>query len=134
MFSSPSAGWTTIIIGDYRGEGSYLTDIPFDFLNAASHALRNNVPFVLYIDEEGTESYVVSYHDGTFVNRITDRVETYHSQTGFKDLIREGLGDIEGSLEQWVQFDASFDEEDPTERTNAFRHLIAVVKTLLEQN
>ena len=132
MFSKPHAGWTNIRIGDYRGNGSYLTDIPLDFLNAAKHALKNNVPFVLFIDEEGVQSYITSFHDETFVNRTTDNIQTYYSQIGFEDLISEGLKDIEENLVDWVRFlcdDA--DDEELKARTRIFHELMLEIYLLL---
>ena len=98
MFGKPIHGWTAIDIGEYHGNGSYLTDIPFDFLDAAIHSLENNVPFTLFVDEEGCESYITSYYYATFTNRIRDNVETYYSTKGHKELIEDGVADIEKIL------------------------------------
>ena len=40
MFSKPEYGWVWISVGDCRIEGSYLTDIPMDFLNALINSLE----------------------------------------------------------------------------------------------
>lgn len=133
MFSKPYAGWTDITIGDYRGDGSYLTDIPFDFLNAALHALRNNAPFVLFFDEEGVQTYITSYHDETIVNRITDDIDTYYSQTGFKDLIAEGVADIEQNVNEWARFDTCDDEDEVKTRTFVIMMEIDDLKILLKR-
>ena len=136
MFSKPHAGWTNIKIGDYRGNGSYLTDIPLDFLNAAKHALKNNVPFVLFIDEEGIQSYITSFHDETFINRTTDTIETYYSQMGFKDLISEGLRDIDDNIADWVRFAPvteffNYNDEELKARTHLFHELMFEICLLL---
>ena len=136
MFSKPEVGWTTVTIGEYEGSGSYLTDIPLDFLNAAIVALyQKSIPFVLHIDEEGVDSYIVSYYHTTIINRTTDTIETYSSFLDFRDLIREGLTDIEANFDDWLRFDASFEEEkELTEKARTFRRLIREVKALLPNN
>lgn len=132
MFSKPRAGWTTINIGEYHGNGSYLTDIPFDFLEAAAYSLENNVPFTLFIDEEGIESYITSYHMDTFINRIAKDIETYHSDIGFLDLIKEGVEDIEKHIPDWASFCCSVDEEDEVEgRISLLKYLIDALKSYL---
>lgn len=133
MFSKPHAGWTNIDIGGYKGHGSYLTDIPLDFLSAALYALRNNAPFALYIDEEGVTTYITSYHDETFVNRTTDNIETYYSQTGFKDLIADGVTDIEQNVNEWARFDTDADEDEVKTRTFMIMMKIGDLKILLNR-
>ncbi len=135
MFGKPKHGWVDIDIGEYRGHGSYLTDIHYDFLDAAVHALRNNVPFVLYIDEEGCDTFVTSYYADTFVNRVTDKVETYHSNIGFQDLIDEGVSDIERYLEDWAMY-WGYDDDDDAEtirdRIETMQSMIAEIRGYLQ--
>lgn len=52
MLSKPKDGWTTVKIGEFESEASYLVDIPFNWLNACLTGLTNKVPITLFIDEE----------------------------------------------------------------------------------
>ena len=134
MFGKPKHGWVDIDIGGYHGRGSYLTDIHYDFLDAAVHAFRNNVPFVLYIDEEGCDTFVTSYYSGTFVNRVTDKVETYHSDIGFQELIDTGVSDIEPYLKDWAMY-WGYDDDDDAEtirdRIETMQSMIAEIRRYL---
>ena len=134
MFGKPKHGWVNIDIGEYHGHGSYLTDIHYDFLDAAVHAFRHNVPFVMYIDEEGCDTFITSYYNETFVNRVTDKVETYHSNIGFQELIDTGVSDIEQYLEDWAMYwgyDDDDDEEIIRDRVASMRSMIAEIRRYL---
>ena len=67
MFSKPKAGWVDINIGNYEISASYLTDIPMDFLNSLINSLENNLPFSVFIDEEGIENILCAYYDEVFI-------------------------------------------------------------------
>lgn len=132
MFGKPKHGWVDIDIGEYRGHGSYLTDIPFDFLDAAIHSLENNAPFVLFIDEEGYESYITSYYNATFINRNRYSLETYYILQDHKELIEDGVTDIERYLDDWAYFDCSADEiEEANKRKEELARLIKRVRNCL---
>lgn len=134
MFGKPTHGWVNIDIGEYHGHGSYLTDIHYDFLDAAVHAFRHNVPFVMYIDEEGCDTFITSYYSETFVNRVTDKVETYHSNVGFQELIDTGVSDIEQYLEDWAMYwgyDDDDDEEIIRDRVTSMKSMIAEIRRYL---
>jgi hypothetical protein len=117
MFSKPKHGWTDIKIGDFTGCGSYLTDIPLDFLLSAVNAAENNIPFAMFIDEEGTDLYITAYHYGVVINRFADEVETYHYfDIEFRDFLLEGVNDIVANLDDWLWFkcgvNVGYNEED----------------------
>lgn len=132
MFGKPKFGWTIIDIGEYHGDGSYLTDIPFDFLEAAIYSLSNNAPLALFIDEEGTDSYITSYYGTTIVNRVASGIATYYMAQDFKDIIEEGVADIEENVGEWASF-ACFDEDEEIVefRVRELKKMISKVKEYL---
>lgn len=71
MLLKPVNGWTTVSIKDFQAEASYLVDIPFQWLNAFLSGFRYKIPVSLFIDEEGSECFITTYYDGTYI--ITDR-------------------------------------------------------------
>ena len=44
MLSKPEHGWTTIQIGGFVGDGSYIQDVPIMCLEAFIRALSYNIP------------------------------------------------------------------------------------------
>ena len=60
MLSEPQNGWNTVKIKDFEAVASYLVDIPFDWLNSCLNGLKTRTPISLFIDEEGSECFIVS--------------------------------------------------------------------------
>lgn len=52
MLTIPKAGWTNVEIGKFKGRASYLTDIPFECLDAFTFALTYNMPMSIWFDAE----------------------------------------------------------------------------------
>lgn len=102
MFGKPVVGWVEITIGELQLSGSYLTDIPYDALQACMHSIKNNAPFTLYIDEEGTTDFIVSYYNSTYVIRESDEIEYYSCNKDFRELIKEIIEDIERDFSEWI--------------------------------
>ena len=77
MFSKPDFGWVDINIGGYILNASYLTDIPIDFLDSLISSLKNNLPFSVFIDEEGIEDIICAYYDEVFIIKKDDDIVEY---------------------------------------------------------
>ena len=114
MLSKPKDGWTTVSIEDFESEASYLVDIPFDWLNACLTGMVNKVPITLFIDEEGSEVFIVSYYDVTHV--IVDRADLPESITyrniDFMDITNGIIEDIKLYFEDWVRWSPYEDTEE----------------------
>lgn len=74
MLSEPLNGWTTVKIKDFEAVAGYLVDIPFDWLNSCLNGLKTRTPISLFIDEEGSECFIVSYYDVTHIISDNDDV------------------------------------------------------------
>ena len=51
MLSRPKNGWSTLKIGNFSSRVSYLTDVPYECLNACLAALKYNIPLILQYSE-----------------------------------------------------------------------------------
>ena len=136
MLSKPKDGWTTVKIGEFESEASYLVDIPFDWLNVCLTGLTNKVPITLFIDEEGSEAFIVSYYDVTHV--IIDRDDVSECITyrniDFMDITKAIIEDIKLSFEDWVQWSPYEDaEEDYKKRKMQLKSLVLEVEKVLEK-
>lgn len=127
MFGKPVVGWVEIMIGELQLSGSYLTDIPYDALQACIHSIKNNAPLTLYIDEEGTTDFIVSYYNSTYVIRESDEIEYYSCNKDFRELIKEIIEDIERDFSEWIiEFTYLDDEEE------LYKKWVKQLKGLLE--
>lgn len=138
ILTKPSAGWTTLRIGEKAfATFSYLDDVPLILghallgaLNAVRTNIHQEIPFLVSFDCEG--------HDVVLSNLfghvcITDSAEwvngTYvsHELFGPKVEICEALvymayalaNDIQNNLDAWVQWDVSLPDPDEEARLYA---------------
>lgn len=113
MLSKPKNGWTTVSIGEFESEASYLVDIPFVWLNACLTGMSKKVPITLYIDEEGSEAFIVSYYDVTHI--IVDRDESpehiLYRNIDFLDVTHALVEDIKRYFNDWVEWSPYEDTE-----------------------
>ncbi|MBD5136925.1 MAG: hypothetical protein HDT39_13310 [Lachnospiraceae bacterium] len=134
MLSKPDSGWSTVSIGEFEAEAGYLVDIPFDWLNACLLGLKKQIPITLFIDEEGSEEYIVSYYDVTHI--IIDRGEqpqyiTYRS-IDFMDITKAVIEDIKLYFEDWVRWSPYEDtEKDWNKRRTTLKELILETESAL---
>lgn len=137
MFSKPKYGWTEITLGDFKGRGSYTTDIPMDLLNAFINALKYSIPASVFFDEEGSEFTLVSHYDGTYI--IVEREEKpklISVDIRFFKLIKEIINDLESNIDEWTNWMCYYDstEEELSERENLLKSKIEELKNLINQN
>ena len=135
MLSKPKNGWTTVQIKDFEVIASYLVDIPFDWLYSCLNGLKNRTPICLFIDEEGAESYIVSYYDVTHVIYDGDEVERYtFRDIDFMDITHYILEDIKRFYDDWLSWSPYEDsEEDIIVRNEKLKRLIDEVEYELEK-
>lgn len=133
MLAKPKAGWTTVTIGEFEAEASYLVDIPFEWLKGCLIGLKEKIPITLFIDEEGSEEYIVSYYEGTHI--IIDRDDQPQCMTyrniDFMDITKSVIDDIRLYFEDWVQWSPY---EDWKKRKVELKELILETeKTLMKE-
>ncbi len=87
----PDAGWTNITIGEFRSRASYLTDIPFDCLQAFIFALKHRTPAAISFDAEGWEFIVVVdwYDTHVIINNTDAKYEYKTIEVKKEDLAKE---------------------------------------------
>lgn len=136
MLSKPKNGWSTVTIGEFESEAGYLVDIPFDWLNACLTGMVNKVPITLFIDEEGSEAFIVSYYDVTHIIIDRDDVSkciTYRN-VDFMDITNAIIEDIKLYFEDWVQWSPYEETENEWEkRRTCLKRLILETEAALKK-
>ena len=61
------SGWCGVAIDDFRGNASYLTDVPLDFLYAFKQWIDNKTIPVIFCDEEGSEFRIIVEEFNTYI-------------------------------------------------------------------
>lgn len=134
MLSKPKDGWTDVTVGDFKGVGSYTTDVPIDVLNAFINALKYSIPASVYFDEEGSEFTLVSYYEDTYIIIERKDRELVHLNIDFFDLAKEVVKDIEDYLDDWVNWMCFYDmsETEIAKRRESILTKINKLKKLIE--
>lgn len=101
MLSTPRYGWTEISIGDFRGRGSHIQNIPVLLLEAFLRALRWHIPAEITIDEEGSTFDLCSLYTTTIaVHRGDD--ELHHFDIDVQALASELIADLRRDWQDWL--------------------------------
>ncbi len=134
MFSKPKAGWVDINIGHYIISASYLTDIPMDFLNSLINSLENNLPFSVFIDEEGIEDVLCAYYDEIFIIIMSgNNVEYKKIDMDFNAFRAEIVKDIEKYLNDWIDWNMNDDSQILKSREIELRNKLSIAKEKLKK-
>jgi hypothetical protein len=129
MFSKPDGGWVDINIGDYTLSGSYLTDIPMDFLNSLISSLENNLPISIFIDEEGIEDIICAYFDEVFIiEKDVNSVEYKKIDMDFNLFRKDIINGIEMYLNEWIHWSWTHDIEVLKNRENELKTKLSIAK------
>lgn len=135
MLKTPRHGWTEVTIGNRRFNASYLVDIPFEWLESCIYALREKVPVVLCIDEEGKEDLVVVDMFSTYVIECMSLSECFEEKGfGIHKVAAELIDDIESDFDAWVEWDIDDFSKSPKKkekRAEKLRKLIEKTKRYL---
>ncbi len=134
MFGKPKAGWVDINIGNYTISASYLTDIPMDFLNSLINSLENNLPFSVFIDEEGLENILCAYYHGVFIiTMIDDNIEYKKIDMDFNIFRVKIIKDIEKYFNDWVVWNMENDPKILKSREIELRNKLSIAKEKLKK-
>lgn len=119
MLSKPRYGWSEVTLGDFKTSASNLDDVPFDWLRACKNGLEYGLPISLYIEEEGSNSIIVTYYYSTHIiiedeelNRNLKTIE----DLDFMDITYMLLNDFRDNFEDWVKWFVYEDSETDFER------------------
>ena len=134
MFSRPKVGWVDINIGGYIINGSYLTDIPMDFLDSLIPSLKSNLPVSIFIDEEGIEDIICAYYNEVYIMvRDGDDVEYKKIDMDFNLFRKEIINGIETYLNEWINWNMDEDVEGLKNRENELRTKLSLAKEYLKK-
>ena len=121
MFSNVDAGWADFQLpGTYPYSLSYLTPVPFEWLDAAIHGLETLQPFCVkgYL-EPGRMICTVSYRNCYVVCEDDDRTVEDADKLNFKcstmgmlEFCQQLAEDIQRDLDAWACFYASSKPDD----------------------
>lgn len=136
MLSEPSAGWTTVKIGDWSGQASYITNVPIDCLNAFIDCLEKHNPQCIYCDAEGWEFTIVISDFETNIIVSDDKNELFTFDITVKQLAKELLNDLEKYFDSWVVWDGFTEIEEKKEiqkQKNILKKKIKKLTALIEK-
>ena len=133
MFSKPNVGWVDINIGGYTMNGSYLTDIPMDFLDSLISSLKSNLPVSVFIDEEGIENIICAYYDEVYIiAKHGDDVEYIKKDMDFNLFRKDIVNDIETNLNEWINWNLDEDVKVLKNRKNDLNTKLSIAKKYLK--
>lgn len=134
MFSRPENGWVDINIGGYTINGSYLTDIPMDFLDSLIPSLKSNLPVSIFIDEEGIEDIICAYFDEVYIIvKDGDEVEYKKIDMDFNLFREDIINGIETYLNEWINWNIDEDVKVLKNRENELRTKLCIAKEYLKE-
>lgn len=131
MLSKPKYGWSTLKIGNFTSRISYLTDVPFDSLNASLASLKYGTSLSIGFDAEGWEFDIMSNKLCTFIIMNNEEGEDVliKESVSKEELIKEIVDDIELNVSEWAFWD--LDEYVVEKNKENILNLIKEIRTLL---
>lgn len=135
MLTRPNHGWSEATIGDFTASAGYLTDIPFEWLRACISSLKYNIPLSLFIDEEGSACFVVSYYDKTYAiigDEDEPELKVINDISHF-DITGMLISYIKAYFEDWVNWYAFDKETENTDRRTELTELLREAEELLNR-
>ena len=133
MLSKPKHGWTDFSLGESCYSISYLTNVPFDWLDRAIFGLETLLPFEVYgCCEPGRIVCTVDFSECRICfendqHKIVD-ASCVTVPVNMLDFCRMLHKDISGDIDDWGKWSASYrvTKEDIKSRLNRLEKLICV--------
>lgn len=103
MVSSPKYGWCKFEVGEFKGNPSYLTDVPMDLARCFVNYLKDGCGCA-YFDEEGNDfTFVISDVECYVISRGEDGEPklTWIDRVPY-DLLKEYIKDMEDDFDAWA--------------------------------
>lgn len=131
MLSRPKNGWSTLKIGNFSSRVSYLTDVPYECLNACLAALKYNIPLAMSFDAEGWEFEVLSNNINTYIIMNDENGEDILKKEDVSkmELIKSIVDNIELNISDWAFWD--LDEYSVEKNKEELLRLIKDVRELM---
>lgn len=130
MLSKPKYGWSAITIGDWSDRCSYLTDVPFQLLEAMYDSCKNHKPTAAAFDAEGWDYTIVFDWLETHIIISKDSFELKTIEINRDELAKELVEDIRNNIDEWASW---IDYGDMDEKGKQFRkeRLLAMCNDLM---
>lgn len=105
-----------------------------DFLNSLINSLKNNLPFSVFIDEEGIENILCAYYHGIFIITKEGRnVEYKKIDMDFNTFRTDIIKDIEIYLNDWIDWKMEDDSKILKSREIELRNKLSIAKEKLKK-
>src|SRR5574344_1231695 len=101
MLSEPKYGWANISIGDWTDRCSYLTDVPFQLLEAMNESCKKHKPVAVEFDAEGWEYIIIFDWFKTHIITENDNFELKTIEVNRDNLAKELVDDILRNIDEW---------------------------------
>jgi len=102
VFSKPAYGWSRVEIGEFCGEASYLTDVPFDILSALIAHFEYNIATGVLFDEEGSDFVFMVDKCKSYILSDRDELRIYEIHKDDYEIAEEIINDIEEYIDGWA--------------------------------
>jgi hypothetical protein len=116
MLDKPFAGWTNISFANVTISGSYLTDIPLDFVEAINNVIELNKIQTVVIDAESKGEYIFVFDKyRSYIIEESDyngKTQIYVEEKNINKIALELANDIERYLESWKRWNPDLDESE----------------------
>ena len=141
MLSIPDAGWTDFKLKDKSYALSYLTALPFDWLNQAIHGLETMLPFTVHgFSEPGRmlctvgywNCYVVFSDDEAYEVDAED-VRAEYINKNMIEFCEELQRDISENIDEWCKWFTDYDAETEEEEQSFYANIKSQLEELLEK-
>lgn len=131
MLSKPKYGWADITIGDWSDRCSYLTDVPFQLLEAMCRSCKNHEPVAAKFDAEGWEYTIIFDWLETHIITEKDGFELKTVEINRDDLAKELVEDIRANVNEWASWD-DYGDMTKEERFNRTFKLIKLCNEIMK--
>ena len=126
------SGWCGVAIDDFRGNASYLTDVPFDFLYAFKQWIDNKTIPVIFCDEEGSEFRIIVEEFNTYIIHEREEAELKVVDITRKSFVETILKDITENLDWFVVDFSDCDNGDEVELLQRKIDILTNIKYIKE--
>lgn len=132
MFNTPDCGWCHVELGKFKGSASYLTDVPYDVLDALIKHFEHGDIMGVYFDEEGSDFILVIDRLYSYIIATRETDKLYKIDIYNDELAKEIISDIENNINGWADWLSYDDELNVDDRKSKLQEMIEKLKELLE--
>ena len=118
MLSKPTAGWTTITLGEKKISASYLTDVPFDLAKGIIETKMDKTPHAVTIDAESAGTYIILFDVyQTYIIEEDFEPKIFLFEKNIEELSKELASDLEKYFKDWLLWEDDYDPLELDEET-----------------